>query len=229
MAYLDDLLGRGEQILSVSRQHVIVLVIRVLAELALIALLVSAGVVSHVAFSEQTKPIVAGMPGSQIILLVCSVISVLILISAFGDYLRWNAEQYVVTDRRVLQLHGVFSKTVSETALDRISQVILRQNFLGRLFRFATIEIGAGDDTPQIMDSVTNPSAFKRAILDAKYHYEHGYGYLDEPEIALPVAPSHRESFDIQRTLEDLVNLHDRGILSKDEFEAKKRELLRRI
>lgn len=34
---------------------------------------------------------------------------------------------------------------------------------------------------------------------------------------------------DIQRTLEELARLRDRGILSPEEFEAKKRDLLSRI
>jgi hypothetical protein len=77
------------------------------------------------------------------------------------------------------------------------------------------------------MDRIEAPMAFKKAMLEAKHNHERGYGYLEpayQPSRATPNAPA-----DIQRTLEELAALRDRGILSSDEFEAKKRELLSRI
>ena len=104
MAYIDELLGRGENILYVGRQHMFVLVSNILAELSLIALLIAAGV-----FSQRylTTVSVSGFPGGQLVLFVCGAISVIVLISAFLDYLRWNNEQYVVTDHRVIQVRGI--------------------------------------------------------------------------------------------------------------------------
>jgi hypothetical protein len=60
--------------------------------------------------------------------------------------------------------------------------------------------------------------------MDAKHNLERGYGFLEH---AYP--HSSESAGDIQRTIEDLADLRDRGILSSDEFEAKKQELLRRI
>ena len=46
MAYIDELLGRGERILYVGRQHTFVLISSILTELGLIAVLIAAGVAS---------------------------------------------------------------------------------------------------------------------------------------------------------------------------------------
>jgi uncharacterized membrane protein YdbT with pleckstrin-like domain len=228
MSYIDSLLGRGEQILYVARQHIFVLIANILTELALIALLVAAGLASNMAF-DTSNAVIGGITASNLILLICVGISVIVLISGFMDYMRWNAEQYIVTDRRVIQVRGVLSKRVTDSSLEKINDVELRQSLIGRMLNFGTVEIltASGEEGANLMDRIEAPLAFKKAMLEAKHNHERGYGYLEpayQPSRAAPNAPA-----DIQRTLEELAALRDRGILSSDEFEAKKRELLSRI
>jgi hypothetical protein len=67
-------------------------------------------------------------------------------------------------------------------------------------------------------------------MMDARYNYERGYGYLDAQYAAQNSQDlSFPAEFEIHRTLEELARLRDRGILSPEEFESKKRELLSRI
>jgi hypothetical protein len=77
---------------------------------------------------------------------------------------------------------------------------------------------------------MARPLAFKHALLEARHNYENGYGYLATPaDQSAPTSTSpFAAHFDVHRTLEELARLRDRGILSVDEFEAKKRELLNR-
>lgn len=229
MAYIDSLLGRGEQILYVARQHIFVLIANIVTELGLIALLVAAGVASNMAFDTATVTF-GGVTASNLILLICVAISVFVLFSGFMDYLRWSSEQYVVTDRRVLQVRGIFNKRVIDSSLEKINDVELRQSLVGRILNFGTIAIltASGEEGANLMDRIEAPIAFKRAMLEAKHNHERGYGYLDAGYLparaSIAGAPP-----EIQRTLEELATLRDRGILSSDEFEAKKRELLSRI
>ncbi len=232
MAYIDGLLGRGEQILYVARQHVFVLVVNILTELALIGVLVAAGVASNIAFDQNRTPLLASLTASDLILLICVAISVAVLISGFLDYLRWNNDQYLVTDRRVIQVRGLLNKRVTDSSLEKINDVELRQSLIGRMLNFGTVQIltASGEEGVNIMDRIAAPIDFKKAMMDAKHNHDRGFGYFDAPGY-----PSARTSAplstpgDIQRTLEDLAALRDRGILSENEFEAKKRELLSRI
>jgi uncharacterized membrane protein YdbT with pleckstrin-like domain len=228
MSYIESLLGRGEHVLYVARQHIFVLVANILTELVLIALLVAAGVVSNNAY-RTTDVMVGNMTASNLILLICVGISVIVLLSGFADYVRWNSEQYIITDRRVIQVHGVFNKRVIDSSLEKINDVELRQSVLGRMFDFGTVEIltVAGEEGANLMDRISAPLEFKRAMMEAKHNHERGYGYL-EPGYTPSRAPVNAPA-EIQRTLEELAALRDRGILSIDEFEAKKRELLSRI
>jgi membrane protein YdbS with pleckstrin-like domain len=230
MAYIDSLLGRGEQILYVARQHTFVLIINILTELALIAVLVAAGVASNIAFAQNSTPLIGSFTASDLILIICVVISIAVLISGFLDYLRWSTEQYVVTDRRVIQVRGLLNKRVTDSSLEKINDVELRQTLIGRIFNFGTVSIltASGDEGVNVMDRIGAPLDFKKAMLEAKYNHDRGYGYLESyppPHGAATMSGSG----DIQRMLEDLAALRDRGILSDNEFEAKKRELLSRI
>jgi uncharacterized membrane protein YdbT with pleckstrin-like domain len=229
MAYIDELLGSGEQILYVARQHIFVLISHIITELVLIAILVAAGVASNMAFQGRNEPLFFGMSANALILLICVVISLFVLLSSFFDYLRWSTEEYYVTDRRLLQIQGLLNKTVTDSSLEKINDVQLRQSVFGRMFDFGTIEVltAAGEEGMNVIDRISAPLEFKKAMLEAKHNYERGYGYLD-PSSA-PAARPVSSPGDIQRTIEELASLRDRGILSADEFEAKKRELLSRI
>jgi uncharacterized membrane protein YdbT with pleckstrin-like domain len=229
MAYIDELLGSGEQILYVARQHIFVLISHIITELVLIAILVAAGVASNMAFQGRNEPLFFGLSANSLILLICVVISLFVLLSSFFDYLRWSTEEYYVTDRRLLQIQGLLNKTVTDSSLEKINDVQLRQSVFGRMFDFGTIEVltASGEEGVNVMDRISAPLEFKKAMLEAKHNYERGYGYLDPAQQLVPRPVS--SPGEIQRTLEELASLRDRGILSTDEFEAKKRELLSRI
>jgi uncharacterized membrane protein YdbT with pleckstrin-like domain len=227
MAYIDDLLGRGERILYIGRKHTFVLVSNILTELFLIGVLIAAGLASQAAF--RGRPPISGVPVGQLVLIVCGIISLIVLISAILDYMRWDNEAYVITDQRVIQVRGIFNKEVIDSSLDKINDVELRQSWLGRIFDFGDIEIlTASEVGVNAMRKIAHPLDFKRAMLDAKHEHSRGYGYLDPQAVAAYVQPDAAYD-DLERTLQKLAELRDQGILSQAEFEAKKRELLNRI
>lgn len=229
MSYIDELLGRDEQIVYIARQHLFVLVSNVLTELLLIAILISAGVASQAAFRNQ---LIAGTPVGQLVLLICGAISIGIVISAFFDYLRWNNEEFVITDQRVIQLRGILSKRSTDSSLEKINDLELRQSWLGRIFDFGDIRVlTASDLGANTMRWVSHPLDFKRELREAQLHYQRGFGYIDPSvEAYVQAAPSdRRRQPDIEQTLQTLANLRDQGILSESEFENKKRELLSRL
>ena len=230
MAYIDELLARDEQVLYDGRQHTFVLISNILTEMVLIAILIAAGVAAQ---RYLTNVHVAGQPGGTVVLLVFGVISVLVLISAFLDYLRWNNEQYIVTDQRVIQIRGIFNKSVIDSSLDKINDIELHQSWLGRIFDYGNIEILTASDVGiNEMRKIAHPLEFKRAMLEAKHNYNRGFGYLDPTPVGAytqPAAMAPSGASDLEQTLQKLADLRDRGLLSVDEFEAKKRELLSRI
>ena len=69
--------------------------------------------------------------------------------------------------------------------------------------------------------------------MEAKQHYSRGFGYLDPQTLAAYVesqrepAPAQAET--IEQTLRRLTAMREQGLLSQEEFDAKKREVLSRI
>ena len=211
MSYLTEMLGEGESVVFASRQHGFLLFARLLAEIVLLALLAAAGVAAMQVWQ----------PNGQYVAIGAGVVAVVVLLSILKDVLRWRSEQFVVTDRRVLQLKGVLNKSVLDSSLEKINDVQLDQTLFGRMFDYGNIEIlTASEEAINRMESIANPVEFKRAMQDARARYD---GHL----AGAPVQT--QGGGDVQTTLEQLASLRDRGILSQDEFEAKKRDILSRI
>jgi uncharacterized membrane protein YdbT with pleckstrin-like domain len=213
MSYLRDLLGENEEIVFSTRQHWFIPFAHVLTEIVLIGLLIAAAIVVPVAF-PQIPP--------QLVYFGATALAIIVIFSALADVLRWRNEQFVITDRRVLQLQGVINKSVLDSSLEKINDVQLRQSWVGRIFNFGDLEIlTANEEGVNYMRAIRGPIEFKRAMQDARSRYD---GYLDRGPVQAYDNPR-----DVQSVLTQLAALRDRGILSPAEFEAKKRDLLSRI
>src|SRR5437016_4036646 len=124
--YLNQLLGKNEQILYEAHQHWALLIRNILPELALI--------------------ILGGVLITQIVTLVGAVqialgylLLLIPLVMLLRDWLIWSNHKYVVTTHRVIQMFGVFNKNVTDSSLDMVNDVKLEQSFWGRLFDYGDI------------------------------------------------------------------------------------------
>jgi hypothetical protein len=134
--------------------------------------------------------------------------------------LDWWCEEYLVTNRRVIQVEGIFNKHVIDSSLDKVNDVVLDQTLWGRIFDFGDIEIlTASEGGINRLHKIVSPVKFKTKMLDLKENLG-----LDEPAGLHPGAVE-----SIPSLIADLDALRKRGILSEVEFEAKKAELLSKI
>lgn len=213
MSYLRQLLGENEEIVFSTRQHWFIPFAHVLTEIVLLGLLAAAVIVI---------PRTGWAIDTSLVYIIAAALAVIVIFSAVGDVLRWNNEQFVITDRRVIQIQGVVNKNVLDSSLEKINDVELQQTLLGRIFNYGDLEIlTASEEAINRMHAIHNPIVFKRAMQDARARYD---GYLDRGPVQAYDSPR-----DVQAVLTQLAALRDRGILSPAEFEAKKRELLSRI
>ncbi len=212
MSYIDGLLGEGEEIVFETRHHWFMLFTRVLTKIILLLLLIAVAVIAPRAFPSAASLIPLG----------ALVLGAFLVLSALLDYLRWSYEQYIVTDRRVIQLHGVLNKSVLDSSLEKINDIELDQTLFGRIFGFGNLEIlTASQEGINRFDHIAHPLQFKKAMLDARARYDH---YLDRAPVQAYAGPPN-----LQSMLSQLASLHQSGILNDAEFEAKKRAILSRI
>jgi hypothetical protein len=146
----------------------------------------------------------------------------LVLVPLFGmvrDFLVWYNRQYIVTNRRVIQTSGVFSKDVVDSSLEKVNDVKLSQSFWGRLFDYGDIEIlTASEVGANVFRSIGEPIKFKTAMLNAKERLG-----FDE------FGGTPRISSDVPSLIADLDELRKKGIISEQEFQQKKTELLAKM
>ena len=206
--YLETMLGENEHILLRARKHWSVLFGNIVLEIVLIIALIIAAIV--------LLPIVA-FP-------VAPLGFILVLVPLFGmgrDFLVWYNRQYIVTNRRVIQTSGVFSKDVVDSSLEKVNDVKLSQSFWGRLFDYGDIEIlTASEVGANVFRSIGDPIKFKTAMLNAKERlgFDHEAGTAGHS-----VAP------DIPALIARLDDLRKKGIISEGEFQQKKAELLAKM
>lgn len=202
--YLDNLLGENERILLMTRQHWSILLGNIMLEIVLMAVLVAL-------FSTLTVAYPMAAFGFILVLVP--------LIGMLRDVLIWQNRAYIVTNRRVIQISGVFDKSVVDSSLEKVNDVKMSQSFWGRMFDFGDIEIlTASELGVNMFRSIGEPVKFKTAMLNAKERL----GY-DEPVGQV------RPGSDIPSMIAKLDDLRKRGVISEAEFQQKKTELLAKM
>lgn len=232
MAHIDDVLDQSERILYTTRRHLLLVISLIVAKTVLIGVVIAAGFISFEAFRNTSEKFLGIFTANELILVGGGLISLILLISIGGDYIRWQAEQYLITDHRLIQVQGILNKTiVGDVSLDHIKQVTLHSNLFGRLVGYGTLVLETtGENDLNTLLTIVRPRECKQALLEARHNYENGYGYLDTDDSAYPPEKTlSNGQATAHRTLEELAALRDRGILSIAEFEAKKREILSRL
>ncbi len=208
--YLTSLLGEKEQILLIARQHWFTLVAAIVLEIVLILIGIAAVVVG-LTFS-------AAIPLLLIPLLIVGILFIIApLVTMVRDILIWWNNQYVVTNRRVMQLSGIINKNVIDSSLEKVNDIKMAQSIFGRLFGYGDVEIlTASELGVNLFRRIGDPIRFKTALLNAKARLEKG----EEDEF---------HSEDIPGMIANLDQLRQKGILTEEEFQQKKRELLAKM
>lgn len=127
---------------------------------------------------------------------------------------RWWFTQFVLTDERLIMRKGVIARSGVEIPLEVINDVIFSQTVFERLLGFGDLIIeSAGEMGQSRFSNIPRPDEFQAELYRAREHRA--------IELTTAKAPSD--------TLETLARLHADGILTDEEFAAKKAKLLDEI
>lgn len=208
-SYLDSLMGEHEKIMLVDRQHWFILFRSIFLEIVLFVILITLGIVLFVLFQPQLHWYPIG---------IAMVLCLVPFIGALRDIMTWSNREYIITNRRVIQIAGVFNKDITDSSLDKVNDVKMDQSALGRLFNFGDIEIlTASELGANVFKYISSPVKFKTAMLNAKEELEHGRA--DAVDAAA----------DIPTQIYRLDQLRQKGVVSEEEFQAKKKDLLSKM
>jgi uncharacterized membrane protein YdbT with pleckstrin-like domain len=142
------------------------------------------------------------------------------------DILNWTNREYIITSRRVMQISGIINKTVADSSLEKVNDVKMTQSVLGRMFDYGDVEIlTASELGVNLFRQIESPVKFKTAMLNAKQRLD------DRDDVsaiaAAGVAASGPEN--IPALIAQLDALRQNGVLSEEEVQVKKAQLLERM
>jgi hypothetical protein len=207
--YISSLLGENEKMLLVTRQHWFVLFGSILAEVIIFFLMLSA-------------IIAAGIMIPAFILLVSLVGFLLLLfpvVAIVRDVLIWYNREYIVSNRRVMQVNGIINKNVIDSSLEKVNDVKMSQSFFGRIFDYGDVQIMTASELGvNIFKRIGDPVHFKTAMLNAKEKM----GYNENGFHGQPAQ-------DIPGMIARLDELRKQGIITEEEFQQKKALLLAKL
>jgi uncharacterized membrane protein YdbT with pleckstrin-like domain len=207
MDYVEKLLGTNEKITFRTRRHFFVIFGALLKEFLILLACGVAFVFLQNWYSGNPLIIYIGL----------GILALWAVISALVDIIRWQNDEFVVTNRRVIRASGVFNKNILDSSLSKINDVVLQQSMMGRIFNYGTIKIlTATEEVINLLDDIRSPIGFKHAMLEAKS--------MLEPTAAAFTAP-----VSATQLLEELDQLRSRNMISDAEYEEKRKEILKRM
>lgn len=213
MGYAEKQLAPGEKILYRARYHWVFYGRAIL--LLLLSILASAA-----ALVLESKGVSRGT--SNGVMYAAAALLLLALVVFVVRGVRARADEFVVTDRRILHKIGVFAHETRQCPLDRIQDVTVDQSFWGRLLGYGDLGIETASEKGQILfPTIEHPEALRTAI------WTHvGTGGVTVPT---PGAPGPASPASASARLAELNDLKNRGLITPEEFEAKRREAVRQL
>ena len=175
-----------------------------------VVLVLALGAAAVVWFHFQNSP--GAAPGALVALAVAALAG---LLFAWRDFVR-RANDYVLTNHRIIQEIGVLSRRSIDSRLDKINNVEHRQTLWGRLLHYGDVEIDTASERGEtVFRNISRPLELKNAILAAAEQYRSSG--------RMPLAAAAPSGAERMRQLKTLL---DDGLISAEEYEAKRRELL---
>lgn len=210
--YMQSLLGEQEKIILVTRHHWFILVRSILLEIVLILIIFSATLFGTITLT-QTQP-----PAAVIVPIIGFILMLIPIVTGTRDVLEWTNHQFIITNRRVMQISGIFNKSVIDSSLEKVNDIKMEISALGRMFGYGDIEIlTASELGVNLFKQIDSPVKFKTALLNAKTYLEQEGNFPAQPQLDIPAMIS------------KLADLRTQGAITEDEYQLKKAELLSKM
>lgn len=201
-------LKKDEKILLIIRQHWLRLVLPFLAWLLLAVVLIW-WLQNSTAF---------------IIVLITSLYPLI-------EYINWKYNLWCVTNLRVVDESGFFTRYSKESPLDKINNVEYDQNIWGRLLGFGNVDIQTAAELGETRyDLIHHPKLLKDTITHAQEEYKKMQISNQASQLAEAIAKTNTAFQPSQQMIADelskLFDLLKKGAITQEEYLARKKKLL---
>ena len=211
MGYAEKNLAAGETILYRARYHWVFYSFSVIV----LALAAALGFAALHARNAQ-----AGDEVGQPLAWMAAAFAVIGLVSFLALRIRANVDEFVVTNRRVIRRVGLLSREVQHAPLEKIQDITVEQGIFARMLGYGTVIVETASEKGMlIFPRVASPEGFRT----------HVWGQ-ERPAVAVPAAvaavPAPSTPPTPRTRLEELEQLKQKGLLTPEEYAAKRQEIL---
>ena len=147
------------------------------------------------------------------------------------EYLNWKNNLWCITNLRVVDESGFFSRYSKESPLDKINNVEYDQTIWGRIFGYGNVDIQTaaelGETTYHL---IHHPKLLKDTITHAQEEYKKTQISKQATQLAEAIAKSTAAIKPSQQMIADelqkLFNLYQQGALTQEEYQVQKNKLM---
>jgi len=137
-----------------------------------------------------------------------------------------NNNIWVVTNLRVIDEEGVLSSKSKESPLDKINNINYLQTFWGKVFDYGNVQIQtAAEIGSTTYHMVSSPKKLKDTITLRQEEYKQ-YQIEKQAQGLANAIINGQAKVDVAAELEKLFELKEKGILTEEEYKARKVKLL---
>ena len=203
-------LKKDEKILLITRQHWIKLALPIMAWLLLSVLLV---------WFLKDKPATA------LIIILATALYPMI------EYINWKYNLWCVTNMRVVDESGFFTRYSKESPLDKINNVEYDQSIWGRLFGYGNVDIQTAAELGETTyNLIRKPKLLKDTITLAQEEYKKIQISNQATQLAEAIARTNTavkaSPQMIADELQKLFELMQKGAITQDDYLAQKNKLM---
>jgi uncharacterized membrane protein YdbT with pleckstrin-like domain len=146
------------------------------------------------------------------------------------EWVKWYTTNFVLTTDRIITSEGFIAKKGMEIPLDRVNTVIFNQSVFERMVGAGDLGIeSAGEQGNQSLSDIRKPAIVKNEIYrQIEANENRKFDRIRNGPAADPTQVQAAPAT-IPEQIDQLAELHQRGVLSDAEFQRKKAELLDRM
>jgi uncharacterized membrane protein YdbT with pleckstrin-like domain len=147
------------------------------------------------------------------------------------EYINWKNNLWCVTNLRVVDESGFFSRYSKESPLDKINNVEYDQNIWGRIMGFGSVDIQTAAELGETTyEMIQNPQLLKDTITYAQEEYKKTQVKNQATQLAEAIArstvavkqPDHMIADELQK----LFILYQQGAITQEEYQGQKSKLM---
>lgn len=148
------------------------------------------------------------------------------------EYVNWKNNIWCVTNMRVVDESGFFSRYSKESPLDKINNVEYDQTVWGRLLGFGSVDIQTAAELGETRyEFIHHPKLLKDTITHAREENKNMQISSQATQLAEAIARTNQSAQASQQMIADelqkLFELMQKGAITQEEYIAQKNKLMR--